>query len=88
MILDLGEVVERLLRGQALTGPEESQVAPIVREFVEHLGHVFNDPESAVLFMHAPDVNMADQSPLYWLERGDRGWSVGAVMAVGQGTVA
>ena len=88
VILDLGEVVEKLLRGQGLTGLEESQVTPMVREFVEHLGHIFNDPEAAVRFMHVPDVNMADQSPLYWLERGDRDWSVGAVIAVGQGTVA
>ena len=88
MILDLGEVVEKLLRGQALTGSEESQATPVVRESVEHLGRVFNDPEAAVRFMRAPGVNMAGQSPLYWLEREDRGWSVGAVIAVGQGTVA
>ena len=86
VILDLGEVVEKLLRGQALTGSEESQVTPMAREFVEHLGRVFNDPEAAVRFMRACDVNMAGQSPLHWLERGDRGWSVGAAIAVGQGT--
>ena len=38
VIGDLGEVVEKLLRSQGLTGLEESQVAPMMREFVEHLG--------------------------------------------------